>query len=117
VLSINAVEGFPLEDFSAEAVRSQISEAQKIASGSGSEQDIAEAKIELEVSLHKLFFYYNLLISLGFGELAGGSEVDRSSMKQGAGEMLEIAQCISKKRSNTARFCELSFYSVGSPLP
>jgi F-type H+-transporting ATPase subunit delta len=49
VLSINAVEGFPLEDFSEEAVRSQISEAQKVASGSGSEQDIAEAKIELEV--------------------------------------------------------------------
>jgi len=48
-LSINAVEGFPLEDFSAEAVKSQIAEAQKIASGSGSEQDIAEAKIELEV--------------------------------------------------------------------
>jgi F-type H+-transporting ATPase subunit delta len=48
-LSINAVEGFPLEDFSADAVRSQIAEAQKIASGSGSEQDIAEAKIELEV--------------------------------------------------------------------
>ncbi|KAL2007925.1 hypothetical protein VTN00DRAFT_7907 [Thermoascus crustaceus] len=48
-LSINAVEGFPLEDFSADAVRAQIAEAQKIASGSGSEQDIAEAKIELEV--------------------------------------------------------------------
>ncbi|KAL1306558.1 hypothetical protein AAFC00_005246 [Neodothiora populina] len=48
-LSINAVEGYPLEDFSPEAVRSQIAEAQKIASGSGSEQDIAEAKIELEV--------------------------------------------------------------------
>ena len=32
-----------------QAVRSQISEAQKIAGGSGSEQDIAEAKIELEV--------------------------------------------------------------------
>lgn len=31
-------------------MRSQISEAQKIAGGSGSEQDIAEAKIELEVS-------------------------------------------------------------------
>ena len=31
------------------AVRSQITEAQKIAGGSGSEQDIAEAKIELEV--------------------------------------------------------------------
>ncbi|KAL1971743.1 hypothetical protein VTN31DRAFT_1831 [Thermomyces dupontii] len=48
-LSINAVEGFPLEDFSIDAVRAQIAEAQKIASGSGSEQDIAEAKIELEV--------------------------------------------------------------------
>jgi F0F1-type ATP synthase epsilon subunit len=48
-LSINAVEGYPLEDFSIDAVRSQISEAQKIAGGSGSEQDIAEAKIELEV--------------------------------------------------------------------
>ncbi|KAL2812025.1 hypothetical protein BDW59DRAFT_178866 [Aspergillus cavernicola] len=47
-LSINAVEGYPLEDFSAENVRAQIAEAQKIASGSGSEQDIAEAKIELE---------------------------------------------------------------------
>ncbi|CAN8096308.1 unnamed protein product [Discula destructiva] len=48
-LSINAVEAYPLEDFSADAVRAQISEAQKVASGSGSEQDIAEAKIELEV--------------------------------------------------------------------
>ncbi|KAI4184640.1 MAG: hypothetical protein L6R41_004607 [Letrouitia leprolyta] len=48
-LSINAVEGFPLEDFSSDAVRSQITEAQKIAGGSGSEQDVAEAKIELEV--------------------------------------------------------------------
>lgn len=50
VLSINAVEGFPLEEFSEEAVKSQIAEASKIAAGSGSEQDIAEAKIELEVS-------------------------------------------------------------------
>ncbi|KAK4555015.1 delta subunit of the central stalk of mitochondrial F1F0 ATP synthase, atp16 [Recurvomyces mirabilis] len=48
-LSINAVEGYPLEDFSAESVRNQISEAQKIVSGSGSEQDKAEANIELEV--------------------------------------------------------------------
>ncbi|KAK4247725.1 putative atp synthase [Corynascus novoguineensis] len=48
-LSINAVEGYPLEDFSPEAVRAQIAEAQKVANGSGSEQDIAEAKIELEV--------------------------------------------------------------------
>ena len=50
VLSINAVEGYPLEDFSAEAVRAQIAEAQKVANGGGSEQDVAEAKIELEVS-------------------------------------------------------------------
>ncbi|KAI1375924.1 ATP synthase delta chain [Hypoxylon crocopeplum] len=49
VLSINAVEGYPLEDFSADAVRAQITEAQKVATGGGSEQDIAEAKIELEV--------------------------------------------------------------------
>ncbi|KAF2501607.1 ATP synthase F1 epsilon subunit [Mytilinidion resinicola] len=48
-LSINAVEGYPLEDFSADAVRNQIAEAQKVATGGGSEQDIAEAKIELEV--------------------------------------------------------------------
>ncbi|CEJ81999.1 Putative F1F0 ATP synthase delta chain mitochondrial [[Torrubiella] hemipterigena] len=48
-MSINAPEGYPLEDFSAEAIRNQIAEAQKVASGSGSEQDIAEAKIELEI--------------------------------------------------------------------
>ncbi|KAG6364099.1 hypothetical protein INS49_005697 [Diaporthe citri] len=50
-LSINAVEAYPLEDFSADAVRNQLAEAQKVANGSGSEQDIAEAKIELEASL------------------------------------------------------------------
>ena len=49
-MTINATEGYALEDFSAEAVKSQIAEAQKVANGSGSEQDIAEAKIELEVS-------------------------------------------------------------------
>lgn len=48
-MSINAVEGYALENFSPEAVRAQISEAQKVANGGGSEQDIAEAKIELEV--------------------------------------------------------------------
>lgn len=53
-LSINAVEGFALEDFSVENVKNQIAEAQKIAGGSGSEQDIAEAKIELEVCWHYL---------------------------------------------------------------
>jgi F-type H+-transporting ATPase subunit delta len=49
VMTINAVEAYPLEDFSAEAVRTQISEAQKVAGGSGSEKEIAEAKIELDV--------------------------------------------------------------------
>jgi F-type H+-transporting ATPase subunit delta len=48
-MSINAIEGFPLEDFSADAVRAQITEAQKVANGNGSEQEVAEAKIELEV--------------------------------------------------------------------
>ena len=48
-MSINAPEGYPIEDFSADAIRNQIAEAQKVANGSGSEQDIAEAKIELEV--------------------------------------------------------------------
>lgn len=48
-LSINAVEGYPLEDFSAEAVKSQLAEAQKVANGTGSELEIAEAKIEIEV--------------------------------------------------------------------
>jgi F-type H+-transporting ATPase subunit delta len=55
VLSINAVEGYPLEDFSADAIRAQIAEVQKVANGSGSEQDIAEAKIELEVSVLNVF--------------------------------------------------------------
>jgi F-type H+-transporting ATPase subunit delta len=49
LLSINAVEAFSLEDFSAEAIRSNFAEAQKVASGSGSEEEVAEAKIELEV--------------------------------------------------------------------
>jgi len=52
-LSINAVEGYALEDFSDEAVKAQLAEASKIAGGSGSAQDIAEANIELEVSLYR----------------------------------------------------------------
>jgi len=49
LLSINAVEAYSLEDFSAEAIRTNLAEAQKVASGSGSEEEVAEAKIELEV--------------------------------------------------------------------
>lgn len=48
VLSINAVSAHPLEDFSADAVRSSIAEAQKNVS-SPDELLSAEAKIELEV--------------------------------------------------------------------
>lgn len=74
-LSINAVEGFPLEDFSADNVRSQISEAQKIAGGSGSEQDIAEAKIEIEVTERPVVVMVCTNYFIGSGELAGCSEV------------------------------------------
>ena len=49
LLSINAVEAYSLEDFSPEAVRSNLAEAQRVASGSGSEEEVAEARIELEV--------------------------------------------------------------------
>lgn len=38
-------------DMFEQAVRNLIAEAQKIAGGSGSEQDVAEAKIELEVCI------------------------------------------------------------------
>ncbi|RKF79079.1 ATP synthase subunit delta, mitochondrial [Golovinomyces cichoracearum] len=48
-LSINAVEGYPLEDFSIENVRSQLAEAQKIASGNESDQGVAEAKFQVKV--------------------------------------------------------------------
>lgn len=78
-LSVNAVEAYPLEDFSAESVRAQIAEAQKVASGSGSEQDIAEAKIELEASCSHHFSiiqdsFANLIT--GFGEPAGFPEIE-----------------------------------------
>lgn len=57
VLSINAPEAYPLEDFSADAIRAGIAEAQKVANGNGSEQDIAEAKIELEVREDTTWLY------------------------------------------------------------
>jgi hypothetical protein len=70
------VEGYPLEDFSAEAVRNQIAEEQKIASGGGSEQDIAEAKIALEVSRVQLSnSWHQLTFLTGFGESSSFVEV------------------------------------------
>lgn len=52
-------------------MRAQIAEAQKIANGSGSDQDIAEAKIELEVcfpchqNMGQLAFVSFVLASVG----------------------------------------------------
>ena len=59
-----------------EAVNSQISEAQKIANGGGSEQDIAEAKIELEVSSLKGKSSIVTNSFPGSGESASLPEVD-----------------------------------------
>lgn len=70
IMSINAVEGYPLEDFSADAIRNQIAEAQKVASGGGSEQDVAEAKIELEV--WPQIFHRHLPVRL-FADTCAGS--------------------------------------------
>jgi len=81
-MSINAVEGYPLEEFSADAVRNQIAEAQKIAGGSGSQQDIAEANIELEVCLdvaHNEEIHADTT-SLGSGESSGCAEVDGAAV-------------------------------------
>ncbi|KAJ7076024.1 epsilon subunit of F1F0-ATP synthase N-terminal domain-containing protein [Mycena belliarum] len=48
-LTVNVVEAAPLEDFSAEAIRTNLQEALRVASGSGSEEDKLEARIEADV--------------------------------------------------------------------
>ncbi|KAG4302580.1 hypothetical protein PCANB_001203 [Pneumocystis canis] len=48
-LSINAIEAYSLDDFSLESVSENLQDAQKVASGNGTEKDIAEAKIQIEV--------------------------------------------------------------------
>ncbi|KAI0036935.1 epsilon subunit of F1F0-ATP synthase N-terminal domain-containing protein [Vararia minispora EC-137] len=48
-LTINAVEAAPLEQFSSEAVRANLAEAQKVLSGNGSEEVKAEARVEADV--------------------------------------------------------------------
>ncbi|GLB37674.1 putative ATP synthase [Lyophyllum shimeji] len=48
-LTINVVEAAPLETFSLEAVRTNLQEALKVASGSGTEVDKVEARIEADV--------------------------------------------------------------------
>lgn len=63
------------------AVRNQISESQKIAGGNGSEQEIAEAKIELEVcalARTQTCDFKNVATDyrIGVGEPAGCSQID-----------------------------------------
>ncbi|KAG8709670.1 delta subunit of the central stalk of mitochondrial F1F0 ATP synthase, atp16 [Ceratobasidium sp. 395] len=48
-LTINAIEGAPLEDISAEAVRANLAEALRVVGGSASEKEKAEARIEADV--------------------------------------------------------------------
>ncbi|KIK91186.1 hypothetical protein PAXRUDRAFT_831056 [Paxillus rubicundulus Ve08.2h10] len=48
-LTINVVEAAPLESFSLEATRANLSEALKVAAGNGSEEDKIEARIEADV--------------------------------------------------------------------
>ncbi|KAF9407021.1 delta subunit of the central stalk of mitochondrial F1F0 ATP synthase, atp16 [Podila epigama] len=48
-LYINAIEAFPVEDFSAEAVRNGLAEAQRVATSGATEEEKIAAKIEVEV--------------------------------------------------------------------
>ncbi|VDB95304.1 unnamed protein product [Peniophora sp. CBMAI 1063] len=48
-LTINAVEAAPLENFSSEAVRANLAEANKVLAGNGSDEVKAEARIEADV--------------------------------------------------------------------
>ncbi|KAF9104701.1 delta subunit of the central stalk of mitochondrial F1F0 ATP synthase, atp16 [Mortierella sp. AM989] len=48
-LNINAIEAFPVEEFSAEAVRTNLAEAQRLATSGATEEEKLAAKIEIEV--------------------------------------------------------------------
>jgi F-type H+-transporting ATPase subunit delta len=48
-LTINAVEAYPLENFSIENVRAGLAEANKVLGSSAPEAEKAEARIEVEV--------------------------------------------------------------------
>ncbi|KAG9324489.1 hypothetical protein KVV02_006083 [Mortierella alpina] len=48
-LNINAVEAFPVEEFSAEAIRNNLAEAQRVAASGATEEEKLAAKIEVEV--------------------------------------------------------------------
>ncbi|BGP25521.1 ATP-synthase delta chain [Rhodotorula toruloides] len=48
-MTVNAVEAYPLDAFSSEAIRSHLAEAQRVASGNGTDEEKAEAAIEVQV--------------------------------------------------------------------
>ncbi|KAI9298267.1 ATP synthase subunit delta [Neoconidiobolus thromboides FSU 785] len=48
-LNINAVEAFPLDSFDKETINNNLAEAQRIASGNGTEEEKATASIQVEV--------------------------------------------------------------------
>ncbi|TFK26503.1 ATP-synthase delta-subunit [Coprinopsis marcescibilis] len=48
-LTINVVEGAPLDEFSLDAVRTGLTEANRVASGTGSEEEKAAARVEADV--------------------------------------------------------------------
>ncbi|KAF9438008.1 delta subunit of the central stalk of mitochondrial F1F0 ATP synthase, atp16 [Entomortierella beljakovae] len=48
-LNINAVEAFPVEDFSPEAIRNNLAEAQRLATSAPTEEEKVAARIEVEV--------------------------------------------------------------------
>ncbi|KAF9928345.1 delta subunit of the central stalk of mitochondrial F1F0 ATP synthase, atp16 [Linnemannia zychae] len=48
-LNINAVEAFPIEEFSAETVRHNLAEAQRLSNSAATEEEKLAAKIEVEV--------------------------------------------------------------------
>ncbi|KAL4402861.1 delta subunit of the central stalk of mitochondrial F1F0 ATP synthase, Atp16 [Malassezia pachydermatis] len=48
-LTVNAVEAYPLDQFSPEAIRQGLSEAQRVLSSNASAEEKAEAEIEVEV--------------------------------------------------------------------
>lgn len=97
-MSINAVEAYPLEDFSPEAVKSLLAEAQKVAAGSGSAIDKAEAEIEIEVCLQdvdSVTMYgldHDLTTFTGPRELVGGPEslIDLGVLRMGRGRLCRL---------------------------
>src|SRR5688572_20782463 len=48
-LDINAIEAFPLEDFSIEAIQTNLAEAQRIAATGSTEEEKAAARIKVEL--------------------------------------------------------------------